>query len=504
MQTLRLALIAIGLWLAAGGLALALLPVLGSSGGWYALCGGLFAISALATLYAAYRFERQQDAALQAVALAAGLTEHTDDRLTLTAIVARLERRLEKAHHFKRGIVAMHQCVLLVNDTGTIVAASAGLSALAPDAVEGNTLDALLGHGYLAAGGGVPETALAVLGTKRFEVVRRSLVAGLYLLELVPAGSYIEDDDLDAFAAALQSGQTSFRFETDIAANHRVLAALNQGIEAVDFGLRQLDSVMAGDEDGSGGFGALGRQAQELAQFVAAVETKLIEEADLRQSLEFKLKSVAGLIEGFERRMSSMGGLAAESQDEAQQMSRALTAGTDRLKQARVLGRQAENLAGAADVAAQRTHAVVGAIDAMTLDIDKMVAAIESVSFRTNLLALNAAVEAARAGEKGAGFAVVADEVRMLAQLTSRSAKDIRAVVSHGRTQAETGLSEAATLQRMIGDLSAHLRNLSNETDTIASTLSEGEAALTRLVGRMDRFGDAAGPETVPLRRASA
>jgi len=504
MQTLRLALIAIGLWLAAGGVALALLPVLGTSGGWYALCGGLFACAAFATLYAGYRFERQQDAALQAVALAAGLIERTDDRLTLTAIVARLERRLEKAHHFKCGIVAMHQCVLLVSDAGTIMAASAGISALAPDAVEGNTLDALLGRGYLASGGGVPETALAVLGTKRFEVIRRSLVAGLYLLELVPAGSYIEDDDLDAFAGALQSGQTSFRFEADIAANHRVLAVLNEGIEAVDFGLRQLDSVMAGDEDGSSGVGALGRQAHELAEFVAAVEAKLIEEADLRQGLEFKLNAVRGLVEGFERRLANMGSLAADNQDDTELMGKALSAGTGRLKQARVLGRQAENLAGSADIAAQRTHAVVGAIDAMTLDIDKMVAAIESVSFRTNLLALNAAVEAARAGEKGAGFAVVADEVRMLAQLTSRSAKDIRAVVSHGRTQAETGLAEAATLQRLIGDLSAHLRNLSNETDTIASTLNEGEAALVRLVGRMDQFGDAADLETAPLRRASA
>ena len=52
-----------------------------------------------------------------------------------------------------------------------------------------------------------------------------------------------------------------------------------------------------------------------------------------------------------------------------------------------------------------------------------MVAAIEDVSFRTNLLALNAAVEAARAGEKGAGFAVVADEVRMLAQSTQKTAQ---------------------------------------------------------------------------------
>ena len=67
----------------------------------------------------------------------------------------------------------------------------------------------------------------------------------------------------------------------------------------------------------------------------------------------------------------------------------------------------------------------VSGVDATTAEIDKMVAAIEDVSFRTNLLALNAAVEAARAGEKGAGFAVVADEVRTLAQATQKTAKEI-------------------------------------------------------------------------------
>src|SRR3546814_20339641 len=120
----------------------------------------------------------------------------------------------------------------------------------------------------------------------------------------------------------------------------------------------------------------------------------------------------------------------------------------------------------------------------MTQDIDKMVQAIEDVSFRTNLLALNAAVEAARAGEKGAGFAVVADEVRQLAQLTNRSARDIRDVVRRGRAQTETGLSETQGLQKMIVGLGAHLRNLRNETDTIVANLDQGEAARKRRTGR--------------------
>ena len=185
-------------------------------------------------------------------------------------------------------------------------------------------------------------------------------------------------------------------------------------------------------------------------------------------------------------------------------MGKALEDGGGRLRQAQSIGRDAQNLAGAVELAARRTNVVVGEMDQMTSEIDKMVQAIEDVSFRTNLLALNAAVEAARAGEKGAGFAVVADEVRQLAQITNRSAKDIRAVVKRGRTQAEAGVAEASSLQKMIAELEAHLRNLSNETDTIATTLSQGETALNRLTGRMASFGEPSGPVNRSLRRANA
>jgi methyl-accepting chemotaxis protein len=214
---------------------------------------------------------------------------------------------------------------------------------------------------------------------------------------------------------------------------------------------------------------------------------------------------VGRLLDGFEQRAAHFGSLTADSRDDAGATARALADGGERLRQALSIGRQARDLVGEADLAARRTQALVGEIDQMTQEIDQMVQAIEDVSFRTNLLALNAAVEAARAGEKGAGFAVVADEVRQLAQLTNRSARDIRGVVKRGRAQSETGVSEAQGLQKMIAGLELHLRNLSNETDTIAATLDEGDAALKRLTGRMASFGEAGEPGSAsPARRARA
>jgi methyl-accepting chemotaxis protein len=158
-----------------------------------------------------------------------------------------------------------------------------------------------------------------------------------------------------------------------------------------------------------------------------------------------------------------------------------------------------------AGLAARRAEMAVEGVEATTVQIDKMMAAIEDVSFRTNLLALNAAVEAARAGEKGAGFAVVAEEVRTLAQTTQKTAKEIRQLVSSSRNQSGSSVAEADKLKKILVDLGEHLENLSNETDMIAGALDEGSGAITRLDNNVDALGhEAERALLLPARRKTA
>jgi methyl-accepting chemotaxis protein len=452
----------------------------------------------LLTLVGAVMIDQRQNQSLAALAMAAGLSNLGDDQISMGAIVTRLGRRLERAQHFRNALTAIEQPVLVADEKNIIVALSAGLQRLTGNVSEGASLDAVFGEGYLESGGGPPEHGMVMLDNRRFEVKRTLVANNRSLLEFIPAGVFIEDDDLDAFVGALGTGQTSFRFESEAMRRNGALLSLNGAMAAIDASLAQLDRVAGGHNELHDALdGPLSGVARRLNDFASAVVDQLAEEQALREKLESRLAAVGNLVQGFEARLAEFGSHNAFTQTDAAATSEALAQTNMRLKQALAIGRDARTIAGAAELAVRRTHAVAGEVDQMTRQVDQMIQAIEDVSFRTNLLALNAAVEAARAGEKGAGFAVVADEVRQLAQITNRSAKEIRAVVSHGREQAATGLAEAQSLQKMIGELETYLRNLGNETGTIASALDEGELAMRRLTARIASFGEA--PQPAPL-----
>jgi methyl-accepting chemotaxis protein len=506
MRRTRVTLIVNCLWLAAfaaGGAAIFAIGV-----NWLSV--GLAVVAAIAAVALGTLITRsiEHDVQLKLAQLgqAVGVASNRDLRegMTVEAIVANLAGRLERASQFKAAFGGLAEAAAVVSADGEILGASWGLSAIEPRAVEGASIDVLFGPGHFESGG-VAEETLVRIGGVRYEAHRRAAGHGRVVVELKPAGAFIADDDLDAFASALAGGQTSFRFDEKALQASPALRALGDGLETLDLGVQALGRVAAGEpltpqmrQANSG----ISPQVRDLADLLNALAEERDEHAEARDMLERKCEAVLGAIDKYRASITALADYADKSRAGLTVAGESIERSRGKVKVARQLSREARDVLDSASLAADRADRAAGGVETASAEIDKMVADIEDVSFRTNLLALNAAVEAARAGEKGAGFAVVADEVRMLAQLTQKTSRDIRNLVGVSRSHSVVGAQEASGLKKILGDLTGHLENLSNETDMIAGALDEGSGAISRLDTQVSSIGDTASRAlTLPARR---
>lgn len=451
---------------------------------------------------------------LEKLAQAVGLEQA--EGASVEAIVGSLCGRLERANHLKNAFAGLRQPAALLAADGTILGATAGLLAIQPQAAEGRSLDTLYGDGFLESGGGLAEEGLLIAGGRRYEARRHPAGGQRTLLELTPAGSFIADDDLDAFASALSAGQTGFRFDAAALAASAPLRALQEGLESVDRAARALAQMLAGEATEAAYLGSgpgLAPQVQQLFDMLSLLRDQRDEEAALRDLLERKMEAVLTAVDRYREAVASMAELADDSRSGMAAAQTIIDEGRVRLQAARAEENEATTLAADAALVAQRAQTAAEGVDEAGADIDSMVAAIEDVSFRTNLLALNAAVEAARAGEKGAGFAVVAEEVRGLARSAQQSAKEIRALVGGSRNQARAGRDELAKLREILSGLGGHLENLSNETAMVGGVLEQSGAAITETGAKVAELGEEAAkalllprrklPEAIPAQAAA-
>ncbi|MDF0606874.1 methyl-accepting chemotaxis protein [Neisseriaceae bacterium TC5R-5] len=145
-----------------------------------------------------------------------------------------------------------------------------------------------------------------------------------------------------------------------------------------------------------------------------------------------------------------------------------------------------------------------------TRRITTMTLQVREIADQTNLLALNAAIEAARAGELGRGFAVVADEVRVLAERSSKSAKEIDQVTHVLGTQSieledaiKVSLVSLTTSHSFVeivetalaeGEQAAELSATS--TTTIVNSVNEQKIASTEIAQHMEKVAQMAEENT--------
>ena len=131
------------------------------------------------------------------------------------------------------------------------------------------------------------------------------------------------------------------------------------------------------------------------------------------------------------------------------------------------------------------------AIQGGSQEISKIIEVIDAISFQTNLLALNAGVEAARAGESGRGFAVIASEVRALAQRSSESATDIRALINRSESQVAKGSQKIADTVSALKEVVAAVLGTTSKMDVIAQSSQTQSVEISTLNSSISDLGSA-------------
>lgn len=129
-------------------------------------------------------------------------------------------------------------------------------------------------------------------------------------------------------------------------------------------------------------------------------------------------------------------------------------------------------------------------IQAISVEINGIIANIEDIASQTNLLSLNAAIEAARAGDAGRGFAVVAESVRKLASESAESVNNTAQLIQRNMQAVENGIQIANVAAHSMDTVVVSTQDTSSLINDISKAANRQSDAIEQIMLAINQISE--------------
>ncbi|QKV86055.1 HAMP domain-containing protein (plasmid) [Pantoea ananatis] len=276
---------------------------------------------------------------------------------------------------------------------------------------------------------------------------------------------------------------------------------LNSMRQVMETASEHLDLSLRADEARQDEIGLTARAFNLLAESMSASLLKVETSA---QSVSSASAQISAGNEDLSSRTEEQAASLEQTAASMSELSETVRQTAENTRLASQLARNAQEISEDSAGRVRTLLSTMGDIRGSSAKITDIIALIEGIAFQTNILALNAAVEAARAGEQGRGFAVVAGEVRNLAQRSSSSAREIRALIESSMGFVEAGSAQAEGVGDNMSRMNDAVRQVTDLVDEISVAAGEQSQGISQVHQAVNQMDDVTQQNAALVEQASA